>query len=142
MVYRKYSITSKRFFPIKDVSKTVYQIREDLLAVKKSSGIPGPTGPPGDPYPDINSALKEWTQGKLYEPLTIAYDGDGNVLTASAIWPDGATGTLVMTDWNVDHETWDGYNISHSDTGITVTQAPVTRNADGAIVIKPALTAI
>lgn len=83
--------------------------------------------------------LIEWTQGKDYQPLVINYDVEGNVTSASVKWPDGSVGALNMTDWNVTHETWDGYNITHVDSSKTVTQPAVTRNVDGAVTIKPEL---
>lgn len=84
--------------------------------------------------------LKEWTQGKDYQPLKIYYDVDGNVTSSSVKWPDGSTGALNMADWNATHETWDGYSITHVDSGKTITQTAVTRNVDGAITDKPDLT--
>jgi hypothetical protein len=83
--------------------------------------------------------LKEWTQGKDYQPLIINYDVDGNVTSASVKWPDDSLGALNMTDWNPTHEAWDGYNITHVNSSKTVTQPVVTRNAEGAITVKPDL---
>jgi len=87
----------------------------------------------------VDQKLAEWTQGKDYQPLSISYDVDGNVTSASVKWPDDAVGTLTMTDWDATHETWNGYNITHSTSAKTVTQPAVTRNAEGAITVKPAL---
>jgi len=87
----------------------------------------------------VDQRLAEWAQGKDYQPLTINYDIGGNVTDASVKWPDDAVGTLTMTDWNATHGIWDGYNITHSTSGKTVTQPAVTRNAGGDITIKPAL---
>ena len=83
--------------------------------------------------------LTEWTQGKDYQPIDINYDVDGNVTDAVVKWPDDSAGFLTMTNWNATHETWDGYNITHTDSGKTVTQAAVTRNSEGAITYKPPL---
>jgi hypothetical protein len=83
--------------------------------------------------------LKEWAQGKDYQPIKIYYDVNGSVTSASVIWPDGSTGALNTSDWNPTHETFDGYSITHVDSGKTVTQPAVIRNADGAITDKPEL---
>lgn len=93
-----------------------------------------------DTVPANEERLTEWAQGKDYEPLVITRDGEGRVTTMTVKWPDGSAGTYVATDYNATHEVYDGYSIIHVDSGFTVVQAAVTRNADGAIINKPALT--
>lgn len=83
--------------------------------------------------------LVEWTQGKDYEPLSITRDGEGRVTSMTVQWPDGSSGTYTATDYNATHEVYDGFTITHVDSGSTITQSAVTRNADGAIIVKPAL---
>ena len=88
----------------------------------------------------LSQNLKEWTQGKDYEPLVITRDSEGRVTTMTVKWPDGSDGIYTATDYNATHEVYDGYTITHVTGGLTVTQSAVTRNADGAIINKPALT--
>ena len=157
---RKYSVRSRKRVPppvvmdIDDARVLLGQIQKDMVKLVLGEmgpvgpqgppgiGTTGPTGSQGEPYPDMDGVLKEWTQGKDYEPLTINYDVDGNLLTAGIKWPDGTTGGLTMANWNPTHEAWDGYSLTHPDSGKTVTQTQVTRNADGAIINKPELTVI
>ena len=87
-----------------------------------------------------NNELIKWTAGKNYEPQVITRDGEGLITSMTVKWPDGSAGTYTATDYNVTHETYDGFTISHTDSGKTVTQAAVTRDTEGAIINKPALT--
>ena len=93
-----------------------------------------------DTVPANEERLAEWAQGKDYEPLVITRDSEGRATTFTVKWPDGSAGTYVATDFNATHEVYDGYTIIHVDSGLTVTQSAVTRNSDGAITNKPALT--
>ena len=84
--------------------------------------------------------LIKWAAGKNYELTTRTLDSEGRTTSAVVEWPDGSAGTYTATDYNTTHEVYDGYTISHTASGKTVTQAAVTRNADGAITLKPLLT--
>jgi len=90
--------------------------------------------------PTINQQLVEWTSGKDYEPLSITRDADGIATTFTVKWPDGSGGVWTATDWNATEEAYDGFTITHTASGQTVTQAAVTRDTEGAIINKPALT--
>ena len=91
-------------------------------------------------FDELYLRLVEWTQGKDYEPLVITRDAEGRVTSMTVKWPDTSAGVYTATDYNATHEVYDGYNITHTDSTQTVTQAAVTRNAEGAITNKPALT--
>lgn len=93
-----------------------------------------------DTVPANAERLVEWAQGKDYEMLSITRDSEGRITTSTVKWPDGSAGTYVATDYNATHEVYDGYTIIHVDSGLQVNQTAVTRNADGAIITKPALT--
>lgn len=84
--------------------------------------------------------LREWTESEAYEATSIARDSDGVVTTATVKWPDGSGGTFTTTAKNATWTAIDSYTISHTDSGQTVTQSTVTRNSDGEITTKPALT--
>lgn len=90
--------------------------------------------------PTQNEQIIEWAQGKDYEPNVITRDTEGRVTSMTIRWPDGSGGTYTATDYNATHEVYDGFTITHTASGQTVTQAAVTRNTDGAIVTKPYLT--
>ena len=84
--------------------------------------------------------LASWVEGGAYEPTAITYDSDGVVTTATVKWPDASAGTFTTTTKDATHIAINAYTISHTDSGKTVTQAAVTRNSDGAVTTKPALT--
>ena len=87
-----------------------------------------------------NARLVEWAEAGAYEPTAITYDSDGVVTTATVKWPDASAGTFTTTTKDATHIAINAYTISHTDSGKTVTQAAVTRNSDGAVTTKPALT--
>ncbi len=87
-----------------------------------------------------DARLKEWVSGEDYEITAATYDSDGVPTTATVKWPDGSAGTFTTTTKN---RTWlavDAYTISHTASGKTVTQATVTRDGNGQVTVKPALT--
>lgn len=86
--------------------------------------------------------LKDWTEGGAYEILTITYDTNYTdvVSTATVKWPDGSTGTFTTTTLNITFLSVDAYTVTHTTSAKTVTQAAVTRDDDGKVLIKPALT--
>lgn len=89
---------------------------------------------------DIALLLRQWAQAEAYEPTAITRNADGLVTSATVKWPDGSAGTLTATNYNATHGVYDGYTITHASTGLTVTQAAVTRDGNGAVTVKPALT--
>ncbi|MCB8942536.1 MAG: hypothetical protein H6658_02050 [Ardenticatenaceae bacterium] len=86
--------------------------------------------------------LIEWAEGGDYEMTAITYHGTyTNVVSSATVrWPDGSLGTFTATNINATYEAIDAYKISHTNSGLTVTQTAVTRNADGNITVKPALS--
>jgi hypothetical protein len=88
---------------------------------------------------DFDAYLTEWAQGKDYEPLVITRDSEGRVTSMTVKWPDESSGVYTATNYNVTHEVYDGYTITHSDSSKTVSQSAVTRNVEGAIINKPAI---
>lgn len=86
------------------------------------------------------TVLKAWTEGSAYEMTSITYDSDGVVSSATVKWPDGSAGTFTRTTKNSTWLAVDAYTISHTDSGLTVTQTAVTRNSVGSVTAKPALT--
>ena len=85
--------------------------------------------------------LKEWTEAGAYEITAVTYSTTylSVVATATVKWPDGSAGTFTATTINATYEAIDAYTISHTASGLTVTQAAVTRNADGNVTTKPIL---
>jgi len=87
-----------------------------------------------------DAVLKAWAEGEAYELTSITYDADGVVTTATAKWADGSAGTFTTTSKNATWLAVDAYTITHAASGKTVTQAAVTRDANGNVTAKPALT--
>jgi hypothetical protein len=74
---------------------------------------------------------------------TITRDSNGAATAATATWPDGATGAysaLVVS--SAFPGAVDSYNVTHvlGGTTITYTQPTVTRDANGAVTTRPAIT--
>lgn len=92
--------------------------------------------------PVENDQLVLWTAGKNYEPQIITRDSEDRVTSMTVLWPDNSTGVYTATDYNVIHETYDGFTITHLLSVKTVTQSAVTRNLEGAIITKPAITVL
>lgn len=86
--------------------------------------------------------LIAWCEGEAFEMLAATYDAIETMVIASATvqWPDGSAGTFTTTAINSTWKAIDAYTVTHNDSSLTVTQAAVTRNADGLIAVKPALT--
>ena len=91
---------------------------------------------------NLDQLLLAWAEAEAYQMTAITYDGTYTDVIASAtvIWPDGSAGAFTATI----NSTWlaiDAYTITHTWTGLTVTQTAVTRDGTtGKITAKPALT--
>lgn len=94
----------------------------------------------------VNLAPSDWARlleiaaSEGYQIVAAAYDDDGVVTTATVLWPDGSSGAFTTVTKNTDFLTVDAYTLTHENSGKTVTQSTVSRNSDGQITIKPALT--
>lgn len=88
----------------------------------------------------LSQVLKEWTEAEAYETTALTRDSNGVVTSATVKWPDGSAGTFTATTINTQWVSIDAYTITHTASGKTVTQSAVTRDSDGAVTAKPALT--
>lgn len=86
------------------------------------------------------AVLKAWAEGGDYELTAVTVDSDEVITTATVKWPDGSAGTFTTTTKNTTWLSVDAYTISHTTSGKTVTQTAVTRNSNGTVTTKPALT--
>jgi hypothetical protein len=87
-----------------------------------------------------DARLKEWAEGECYEVTAATWDSDGVISGATVKWPDGSAGTFTTTTKNSTWLAIDAFTITHAGSGKTVTQAAVTRDANGNITVKPAIT--
>ena len=87
-----------------------------------------------------NARLKEWTAGEDYEITAATYDADNVITTATVKWPDASGGTFTTVTKDATWLAINAYTITHDPWSKTVTQAAVTRDANGNVIVKPALT--
>lgn len=90
----------------------------------------------------IEERLAEWAAAGAYQMTSITYHASyvGVIAGATVVWPDGSAGTLTATSTNAVWKTVDAYTITHTDSGLTVTQASISRNAYGYPTTPPALS--
>lgn len=89
------------------------------------------------PYDDRR--LLEMAESGAWELTTATYDAGHRLTGGTVKWPDGSAGVLAVTAWDSDGQP-NAYTLTHVNAGRTLTQAAVTRNAQGDITTKPALT--
>ena len=89
-----------------------------------------------------NAQLVAWTESESYEPTSVTMDTTYPLVpsTATVKWPDGSAGTYTTTTINDTWEAVDAYTVTHTASSKTVTQAAVTRDVNGRVTVKPALT--
>jgi hypothetical protein len=92
--------------------------------------------------PSRNQQLKAWAEAGAYEMLNVTYDGTytSAVSKATIVWPDGSGGIFTATTINSTHGKVDAYTLTHAESEKTITQAAVTRDINGMVTLKPALT--
>lgn len=73
---------------------------------------------------------------------TITRSANGAALEAPVVWPDGATGVYKGTESTTVPGAIDSYTITHveGETTHTYAQPKVTRNGEGAVTNRPAIT--
>jgi hypothetical protein len=87
----------------------------------------------------IGQQLAEWATGDDYQVLTTVRNADGVVTSATVRWPDDSPGTLNAVGYNSTFGVYDSFTITHDLSLNTVTQPTVTRDANGAVINKPAV---
>lgn len=87
-----------------------------------------------------DDVLKEWTAGEDFEMTAATVDGDNVIVSGTVKWPDGSAGIFTTTSKNTTWLAIDAYTITHTLSSKTVTQALITRDANGNVTIKPALS--
>lgn len=92
------------------------------------------------PKLDTSARLKEIAKAEGYQVLVPTRDADRIVSSATVQWPDGSAGVWTGTNKNPTFLYYDGWTLTHANSGKTVTQPPVTRNEDGETISYPPLT--
>lgn len=112
-------------------------------------GNVGPQGPAGPQGPQ--GVAGDVSKDDFYKSLaanpdqlifgTITRATDGVISTASVTWPDGTPGTFTVTGKDSNLLVINAYTITYGTNPImkTYTQGLITRNADGAVITRPAI---
>lgn len=84
-----------------------------------------------------------WTLAQAFTVVSATRDVNDAIVSASILWPDGATGTFTTDTASTEFPgAIDAYNVTYVPvTGptVTVTQMAVTRNSSGAVIDQPLL---
>lgn len=91
----------------------------------------------------LNQRLLQWAYASAFRLVSATRDTNEAIVTASIVWPDGATGTFTTDTTSIIFlgaiDAWHATYINGSITH-TVTQPLVTRDANGAVIAQPAIT--
>lgn len=89
------------------------------------------------------SSLLQWAYASAFQLASATRDANEAIVTASIMWPDGATGTFTTDIASTAFPgAIDAWHATHVLSGVTktVTQTAVTRDANGAVTTQPAIT--
>lgn len=86
--------------------------------------------------------LLAWAYGSLFQAAAVTRDANGAIVTANIVWPDGTPGVFTTdTGSSTFPGAVDAWHATYLGTSIvTVTQPLVTRDANGAVTVQPAIT--
>jgi hypothetical protein len=91
-------------------------------------------------YADTLASLAGWALEQAFSVSSVTRDANGVVTSANIVWPDGVAG--VFTTDTIDAS--NAINAWHATyvgpVTKTVTQAAVTRDANGNVTVQPAIT--
>lgn len=88
--------------------------------------------------PGADDWLLEAAQSEGYEMTPITRDVDSVITTGTVRWPDGTAGVFTTVTKNNTWLTVDAYTLTYAGTPAkTLTQPLVTRDANGAVTVKP-----
>lgn len=86
--------------------------------------------------------LLTWAYTQTFQLVSATRNADGAITTASITWPDGVSGVFtsdtLSTDFPGAIDAWHATYLGA--TTKTVTQPLVTRDANGAVTVQPAIT--
>lgn len=75
-----------------------------------------------------------------YRFVSITWDADHVIQSAAVLWADGSEGIFITTSIDPAYLAINGYTVTHADSGQTLTQPAVTRDANGNIITVPPAT--
>lgn len=93
--------------------------------------------------PAGSEPVLSWAYAESFQLVSATRDANGAIVTANIAWPDGATGVFTTDTTNSSFpgaiDAWHATYV-HGDVQLTVTQPLVTRDANGAVTVQPAIT--
>ncbi len=134
------------------ITETEVVITSDNTAdviIAATQGLEGPKGDKGDAGENVifgdaitDDALILLVSGECYQLININRDSDNVITSSDIIWAGGAAGVFTTTVKNNAFLAIDAYTMTYviDDVDKLVTQPTVTRNSDGAVIVKPELT--
>lgn len=91
----------------------------------------------------LNQRLFQWAYSTSFLLVSATRDANGAIVSASIVWPDGATGTFTTDTFSSAFPgAIDAWHASYFNASITktVSQPAVTRDATGGVTAQPAIT--
>jgi hypothetical protein len=92
----------------------------------------------------LNQKLYTWTNSTSFSLSSITRNSDGAIVTGTAVWPDGSTGSFITdTLSTLFPGAIDAFHVTYvpaSGPTKTITQSLLTRDASGAVTAQPVLT--
>ncbi len=89
-----------------------------------------------------NEELRAWAAAEAYPSFTPSRDSDGVITTATLTWPDGSAGVFTTVVKNATFLVIDSFTVTHTASGRTITQPTMTRDSNGNVTVRPALTIV
>lgn len=90
----------------------------------------------------INYNLSTWAYGNIFRLVSATRDANSAIISASIVWPDGISGIFTTdsasTAFTGAIDAWHATYLGSPTK--TITQAAVTRDANGAVTAQPAIT--
>lgn len=126
-------------------SAGVSNVLTSVLDAERDEVIDPSTGKLKESRVPDSVVTSSWTglaaQPDLLITGTITRDVDGAALSADVVWPDGDEGTYTGTASTEFPGAIDSYTITkEASPTITFTQPTMTRDANGAVTVRPTIT--
>lgn len=110
-----------------------------VVPVEVAQFIKGDKGDPGLPY-----ALETWANAQTFQLVSATRDANSAIITANIVWPDGIAGVFTTDLASIDFPgAIDAWHATYAGTPAKlITQAAVTRDENGAVIVQPAITIV
>lgn len=107
----------------------------DVVGIKDADGSERPLF-------SIVISLSAWAYAQTFQLVSATRDANGAITTASIVWPDGTAGAFTTDVASTAFPgAIDAWHATYAGTPTrTVTQPTVTRDANGAVTVQPAIT--